>query len=343
MLRPTDLAQYYGFVTGGVTEVALLADLLVTSYDANVQVHLPTQTLATSLEARTLALALDLLNLPREAFLGRTLTTGATAANVAGLACARDALFLRGTKTVPEGWVIAEDGYPPGGAQVEILGARVHASVRLAPTSLGGLVTGSLSVVLESGQVLTSIPYRPLPSRSSSRPPPSPASAGATSSTSARASSRSTWPACVSAWRTIASSARPASSPSALARSTRAPPVARRAHLSLARAAAPAQGAWLTVDCCYSLQRRLHAAGTGPSRALRRVRRLAAHRSSFSRRRPSSRSRLTSIETVRQDAAFGAFAAALPELAHYVKDLELADSIVVRACVFVAHGLYALC
>jgi glutamate/tyrosine decarboxylase-like PLP-dependent enzyme len=112
-----------------VTEAALLADLLVTSYDANVQVHLPTQTLATSLEARALELTLELLNLPKDVFRGRTLTTGATAANVCGLACARDALFLKGTKTVPAGWVVAEDGFPPGGAQVEILGARVHASV----------------------------------------------------------------------------------------------------------------------------------------------------------------------------------------------------------------------
>ena len=117
-------------MTGGVTEAALLADLLVTSYDANVQVHLPAQTLATSLEARALDLTLELLNLPKDVFRGRTLTTGATAANICGLACARDALFLRGTRTVPEGWVIAEDGFPPGGAQVDILGARVHASVR---------------------------------------------------------------------------------------------------------------------------------------------------------------------------------------------------------------------
>ena len=35
------------------------------------------------------------------------------------------------------------------------------------------------------------------------------------------------------------------------------------------------------------------------------------------------------LASLLQDAAFGAFAAALPELAHYVKDLALADSIVV--------------
>lgn len=115
-----------------MTEAALLADLLVTSYDSNVQVHLPTQTIATSLENRTLVLALQLLKLSPEVFQGRTLTTGATAANVLGLACARDALFLKKVGDVPEGWVIAEDGYPPGGARIEILGARVHASVSLA-------------------------------------------------------------------------------------------------------------------------------------------------------------------------------------------------------------------
>lgn len=131
-------------MTGGVTEAALLADLLVTSYDSNVQVHLPTQTIATSLENRTLVLALQLLKLSPEVFQGRTLTTGATAANVLGLACARDALFLKKVGDVPEGWVIAEDGYPPGGARIEIIGTRVHASVSLAsacapPISLSAL------------------------------------------------------------------------------------------------------------------------------------------------------------------------------------------------------------
>lgn len=65
-------------------------------------------------------------------FLGRTLTTGATAANVLGLATARDSFYLNGTSgDVPEGWCIAEDGFPPStfAGRIEVLGVKVHASV----------------------------------------------------------------------------------------------------------------------------------------------------------------------------------------------------------------------
>lgn len=77
--------RYFGFVTGGVTPSAQLADILTGSYDENVQMTLPGATASTAVEARTLEMVLDLLNIPRENFLGRTITTGATASNVLGL------------------------------------------------------------------------------------------------------------------------------------------------------------------------------------------------------------------------------------------------------------------
>lgn len=47
-----------------------------------------------------------------------------------GLATARDSFFLKGAAGVPEGWVIAEDGFPPGpSGRIEVLGVKVHASV----------------------------------------------------------------------------------------------------------------------------------------------------------------------------------------------------------------------
>ena len=77
--------RYFGFVCGGTTPASQLADMLATSYDENVQVTLPQATAATAVEARALEMVLDLLNIPREAYQGRTITTGATASNVLGL------------------------------------------------------------------------------------------------------------------------------------------------------------------------------------------------------------------------------------------------------------------
>lgn len=83
-------ANYYGFVTGGVTPAALFADQINAVYDQNVQVHLPEQTIATDLEHKALDLLVDLLNLDRSEWSGGTFTTGATASNIQGLAIGRE-------------------------------------------------------------------------------------------------------------------------------------------------------------------------------------------------------------------------------------------------------------
>lgn len=77
--------RYFGFVTGGVTPAAQIADIVSSSYDENVQVTLPGVTAATAIESRTLEMVLDLLDIPRENYEGRTITTGATSSNVLGL------------------------------------------------------------------------------------------------------------------------------------------------------------------------------------------------------------------------------------------------------------------
>ena len=84
-------ANYYGFVTGGVTPAARIADKIVSVYDQNVSVHLPDQTVATVVEDRALQMLQELLDLDPSVWTGRTFTTGATASNVLGLACGRDA------------------------------------------------------------------------------------------------------------------------------------------------------------------------------------------------------------------------------------------------------------
>ncbi|KAI1653313.1 PLP-dependent transferase [Daldinia decipiens] len=87
--------RYYGFVTGATLPVAEAADNLVSALDNSLQVHLPGQSIATEVEDAALRLLLRLLGLDGgggEGWAGRTFTTGATASNVLGLACAREAV-----------------------------------------------------------------------------------------------------------------------------------------------------------------------------------------------------------------------------------------------------------
>lgn len=81
---------YYGFVTGGVTPAARVAEEVVSTYDQNVLVHLPEATIATTVEDRALGLLLQLFNFEVAEWPGRTFTTGATSSNVMGLACGRE-------------------------------------------------------------------------------------------------------------------------------------------------------------------------------------------------------------------------------------------------------------
>ena len=81
--------NYYGFVIGGVTPAARVADNLVSTYDQNPSVHLPDQTVASNVEDRALRLLMDLLRFDQKEWSG-TFSTGATASNVLGLACGRE-------------------------------------------------------------------------------------------------------------------------------------------------------------------------------------------------------------------------------------------------------------
>ncbi|KAI8235002.1 UBA domain-containing protein 3 [Colletotrichum sp. SAR 10_99] len=106
--------RYYGFVTGGTLPVAEAADNIVTAFDQNVQVHLPGQTVATELESVALRMLADVLALEQpgseEVWKGRTFTTGATASNVLGLACGREAVVTRRGGNLGSMWM--EVTYP---------------------------------------------------------------------------------------------------------------------------------------------------------------------------------------------------------------------------------------
>ena len=87
--RASLLPNYYGFVIGGVTPAARVGESLVSLYDQSVAVHLPDDTVATSVEHKALGLLLDLFHLDQSQWSG-VFTTGATAGNIVGLALGRE-------------------------------------------------------------------------------------------------------------------------------------------------------------------------------------------------------------------------------------------------------------
>ncbi|PWO00405.1 PLP-dependent transferase [Tilletiopsis washingtonensis] len=129
-------SRYFGFVTGGVLPSAAVADQLVTILDANVQVHLPTETVATLVEVHALKLTLSLLSLPVQRWTG-TVTTGATSSNVLALACGRDAVLKRAMAARGHAdWDMAEDGLADAPA-VTVYVALPHASIKKAAAIVG--------------------------------------------------------------------------------------------------------------------------------------------------------------------------------------------------------------
>jgi glutamate/tyrosine decarboxylase-like PLP-dependent enzyme len=140
-------SRYYGFVTGGATPAAVFADNMVTEYDQNVQVHLPNETIATDVEAAALDMICDLVDLDKEHWTHRTFTTGATAANIIGLACAREHVISTATARnvrfpraleprVSSHGLFATMLYA-GIDEIQILTSAPHSSLRKAASILG--------------------------------------------------------------------------------------------------------------------------------------------------------------------------------------------------------------
>jgi glutamate/tyrosine decarboxylase-like PLP-dependent enzyme len=135
--------NYYGFVTGGVTPAASIADNFVTTYDQNVQVHLPNESIATEVEDRALSLLCELLDFQPEQWPHRTFTTGATASNIVGLACGREYVIAEASahRTDAENSVgeygIMEAMQRAGLDQIQILTTVPHSSLSKAASILG--------------------------------------------------------------------------------------------------------------------------------------------------------------------------------------------------------------
>lgn len=136
---PKTSANYYGFVTGGVLPIAEFADHLVTAFDQNVQVHLPDQSVSTIVEDRALRALVDLLGLG-PGWEGRTFTTGATGANILGLACGRESVIQKRLGSDETG--VGELGLlaaclKAGIREIQVLTAMGHSSLYKAASVVG--------------------------------------------------------------------------------------------------------------------------------------------------------------------------------------------------------------
>lgn len=141
-------ANYYGFVTGGVSPAARVADSIVSFFDQNVQVHLPGQTVATTVEDAALVLLLDLLNLEKDSWLGRTFTTGATSSNILGLACGREYTINQAISRRKKNSIKSTD------EKHETVGVR-------------GLLAACRAADIDNVQILTTLPHSSLKKASS--------------------------------------------------------------------------------------------------------------------------------------------------------------------------------
>ena len=93
-------------------------------------------TASVAIEALTLDYLLDLLSLPKETFTSNTITTGATASNLLGLALGRNyAVSSVKARQGVNDWSVPEDGF--GGIEVEVFVVDAHASIRKAAALAG--------------------------------------------------------------------------------------------------------------------------------------------------------------------------------------------------------------
>nr|HMN88310.1 pyridoxal-dependent decarboxylase [Bauldia sp.] len=112
--------RYFGFVTGGVVPAAPGAGVLAAAWDQNGAMEAMSP-VAARLETIARGWALDLLGLPRDAGVG--FTTGATMANLTGLAAARHRLLSRA------GWDVEADGLAWAPPLTVVVGDEVHVSL----------------------------------------------------------------------------------------------------------------------------------------------------------------------------------------------------------------------
>ncbi|KAK2816024.1 hypothetical protein FQN49_008059 [Arthroderma sp. PD_2] len=145
-------ANYYGFVTGGVTPAALLADNVVSAYDQNVCVHLVDHSVSTDVEHAALGLLKDLFGLERSEWPHGTFTTGATGSNLVGLACGREYVLRKaverkgGKGDIGSGSITDSVGEYGVAAALEAAGLKGLQVLSTMPHSSVGKAAGMLGI-----------------------------------------------------------------------------------------------------------------------------------------------------------------------------------------------------
>lgn len=120
--------RYFGFVIGGALPVALAANWLATTWDQNAALHDPTPGVA-AFEHAALRWLLEMLDLPRES--AGAFVTGATQANLCGLAAGRHAVLQQA------GWDVEADGLFGAPPINVVVGAEAHPTLFKALGVLG--------------------------------------------------------------------------------------------------------------------------------------------------------------------------------------------------------------
>jgi glutamate/tyrosine decarboxylase-like PLP-dependent enzyme len=112
--------RFFGFVIGGSLPASLAASWLSSAWDQNAVLYDVSKAPAV-LEAQSLVWLLELLHLPRECAAG--FVTGATVANLTGLAAARHSVFRQA------GWDVEADGLFGAPELTVIISEEAHPSV----------------------------------------------------------------------------------------------------------------------------------------------------------------------------------------------------------------------
>ena len=120
--------RYYGFVNGGALPATTAASWLVAAWNQNVALRVMSPA-AAAFEDAALKWVQDALALP--AGCGGAVVTGATMANLTGLAAARHALLARA------GWDVERDGLFAAPPLTVVVGNEVHVSLLKALSLLG--------------------------------------------------------------------------------------------------------------------------------------------------------------------------------------------------------------
>jgi glutamate/tyrosine decarboxylase-like PLP-dependent enzyme len=120
--------RYFGFVNGGTLPAAVAASWLVSAWDQNAALRVMSPA-AAAFEDVALEWVRDILGLPVET--GGAIVTGATMANLTGLAAARHALLGQA------GWDVERDGLFGAPALTVVVGGEVHVSLLKALSLLG--------------------------------------------------------------------------------------------------------------------------------------------------------------------------------------------------------------